>query len=138
MSITGATLTGLLMLAEQSGSTVSSENIGPKYHRRNYESRCGDAVFQVRFQNGPGARSRVQHVLVDGGPVPGAAKTLDRFAARRAIDRIEVMHCGRDPQRPFFRGIMVLIKPESQTFSRENTLFFRLVREGKIWQISVD
>lgn len=135
----GTALAGLLMLAEQGGSTIGSGSaIGPKYHRYDFESACGAFVFRVRFRNGPKGRGRVRHVLIDDRSVPDAAKTLDRFAARRAIDRIGIVHCGMDPGRPFFRGVMELSKPESQPYSRQTSLHFRLIRQGKGWQFSVD
>jgi hypothetical protein len=127
------------MLAERSGGKISSGNtINPKYHSYDFESACGSSVFRVRFRNLGAGRGRVDHVLVDGRAVPGATKILDRFAARRAIDRIELMHCGMDPLRPVFRGIVVLSKPELHPASRQNTLFFRLIRKGNGWRISVD
>lgn len=95
-------------------------------------------MFRVRFRNGPTGRSRVDHVLIDGRPVQGAAKALDRFAARREINRIEIMDCGRDPLRPVFRGVLGLGEPESQPYSKQNTLSFRLVRQGKGWRMTID
>ena len=134
----GTVLAGLLMLAEQGGSSISSaKSVRPEYHRYEFESACGAFVFRVRFRNEPTGRSRVDHVLIDGRPVPGAAKKLDQFAARRSIDRIEIMNCGLNPQRPVFRGVMALSKPESQPANRKNMLFFRLVRRGNSWQFSV-
>jgi hypothetical protein len=135
----GTALTGLLMLAEQSGGTVLAENAtSPKYHSHDFESACGASVFQVRFRNGSSLGSRVDHVLIDGRPVPGVAETLDRFAARRTIDRIEIMHCGMDEQNLLFRGVVVLSAPESAPATRQNTLFFRLVRQGKGWRFAAD
>jgi hypothetical protein len=132
-------LVGLLMLADPAGNTIGSGNtLNPKYHRYDFESACGVSVFRVRFRNGPMGRSRVDHVLVDGRPVPGAARTLDRFAARRAIERIQIMHCGKDPRDPVFGGIMVLSKPETQPASRQIELFFHLVRTGEGWRITLD
>lgn len=135
----GPAQTGLPMLAQKGGGTPLSENTtGPKYRRYDYESACGASVFRVGFRNRSKGGSRVDHVLIDSRPVLGGAKALDRFAARREIDRIEIMNCGMDAQRPLFRGIMVLSKPEAQPASRQNTLFFRLVREGEDWRIAVD
>ena len=135
----GTVLAGLLMLAEQGGSTPGYGSPGtPKYHRYDFESACAGSVFRVRFRNGPTGRSRVDRLLIDGRPVPGAARSLDRFAARRAIKKIGIMNCGKDTQHPLFRGIMELSKPESQPFTKQNTLFFRVIRQGKGWQFSVD
>jgi hypothetical protein len=77
-------------------------------------------------------------VLIDGRPVPDAAETLNRFAARRSIDRIGIMNCGMDPEKPFFRGVMELRKPESQPYSRHTSLYFRLVRQGAGWRFAAD
>lgn len=138
MVVFGTALTGLLMVAQQSGGTIASENItSPKYHNYDFESACGGTVFRVRFRNGSRGGSRVDHVMIDGRPVPGAAKILDRFAARQRIDRIEIMHCGLDPLRPIFRGIAALARPESQRSTKENMLFFRLVRQDKGWRMTV-
>lgn len=135
----GTALARLLMLADQSGgTTISGNSVKPKYHSYDFESACGASVFRVRFRNGSTGRSRVDHVLIDGRPVPGAAKLLNGFAARRAIDRIEIMHCGLDPVRPVFRGVIALSKPYSQPYSRQNMLHFRLTRQGKDWRIAVD
>jgi hypothetical protein len=35
-------------------------------------------------------------------------------------------------------GVVVLSKPESAPATRQNILFFRLVREGKGWRFSAD
>lgn len=127
------------MLAEQTGGTIISENTtSPKYHSYDFESACGASVFRVRFRNGSRGGSRVDHVMIDGRPVPGAAKTLDRFAARREIDRFEIMNCGMDPLRPAFRAMMGLSKPALQPYTRRNTLYFRVVRRGEGWRFSVD
>jgi hypothetical protein len=135
----GTALTGLLMLAEPGGRSVGSGSIlNPKYHRYDFESACGASVFRVRFRNGRTGRSRVDHVLIDGRPVPDAAETLDRFAAQRSIDRIGIMHCGMDPEKPFFRGVMELRKPESQPYSRHTSLYFRVIRHVEGWRFSAD
>jgi len=123
--------------AEQAGGAAGPGTAGPKFHLHDVESPCGGSVFRARFRNRPTGRGRVEHVLIDGRPVPGSAKTLDRFAAGREIDDIEIMHCGMDPLRPVFRGAMRLTKPESQRYS-EYTLFFRLVRQGEGWRIALD
>lgn len=139
MNTFSAALAGLLLLAEQgAGSSNPGNTIGPKYHLYDFESVCGSFVFRVRFRNGPAERSRVDLVLIDGRPVPGAAKKLDRFAARGAIDRIGIMHCGEDPRRVFFRGVMELSKLDSKPTDGHNTFFFRIVRRSKGWQISID
>jgi hypothetical protein len=135
----GAALAGIAMWAEQSGGKIDSGNVTtPRYHSYGFEAACGASVFRVRFRNGLKGGSRVDHVLIDGRPVPGVAETLDRFAAGRKIDRIEIMHCGMDEQRPLFRGIIVLSKAESQPASRQNELFFRLIRQGKGWRFAAD
>jgi hypothetical protein len=139
MNIFGMALAGLLIVAEQGGSTASAGNaFGPKYHRYDFESACGSSVFRVRFRNVPGERSRIDHVLIDGRPVAGAAKKLDRFAARGVIDRIGIMHCGTDPRQLVFRGIMKFRKSESQPTDNHETFFFRIVPKGKGWRISID
>lgn len=135
----GTALAGLLMLAAQDGAAPGSGNsIGPRYHRYDFEAACAGSVFRVRYRNGPTGRSRVDHLLIDGRPVPGAAKFLDRFAARRAIKKIEIVSCGKELPQPHFWGILELSKPESQPFTKQNTLFFRVTRQGKRWQFSVD
>ena len=80
MGILGATLTGLLMLAEQDTIIVATgpHGISPKYHQTDYESACGPHVFRVRFRNGPEEQGRVDHLLVDDRPVRNAAQTLPK------------------------------------------------------------
>jgi hypothetical protein len=139
MVVFATALIGLTMMAEPSGGTIASENTAiPRYHLYDFESACGNSMVRVRFRDEARQGTRVDHVLVDGDPVPGATKILDRFAVRRKIDRIEIMHCGMDPLRPIFRGVMKLSKPESQPSDKQNTIFFRLTRRGKGWQMSVD
>lgn len=139
MIVFGAALAGLLMLADHGGKSISSgHSIGPKYHRYDFEAACQNVVFRVRYRNGPMGRSGVDDVRIDGRPIPNAARTLNLFAGRRTIGRIGIMHCGMDPGKPFFRGAMELAKPESQPFNRENTLYFRLVRQDEDWRLIVD
>jgi F-type H+-transporting ATPase subunit gamma len=70
---------------------------------------------------------------------PGAAEILDVRAARRWIERIEIMHCGADPEQPVFRGIMEVSKAESQTAFMRPTLFFRITRQGREgWRLTMD
>jgi hypothetical protein len=136
----GTALAGFLMAAAQDGNDVLlRHDISPKYNKIDYEAACGSTVFRVRFRNGPDERGRIDHLLIDGQRVPGAAETLDLRAARRIIDRIGIMNCGMDPHRPVFRGVMVLSQEESRLAGMRHMLFFRLTRDGRAgWQISVD
>ena len=141
MNVTlGAALSGLLMAGGQGGDDlVLRYDVDARYNRTEYEAACRSTVFKVRFRNGPEERGRVDHVLIDGRPVTGAAEMLDLRAARRIIDRIGIMNCGMDPHRPVFRGVMVLSEEESRLAGMRHMLFFRLTRDGrKGWQISVD
>jgi hypothetical protein len=139
MGVLGTALAGLLMLAEQSGGGMATENTAsPKYHNYAFESACGGFVVRVRFRNGRNGRSRVDLVSMDGRPLPGATKTLNRFAARRAIDQVGIMDCGMDPLRPVFRGTMTLRKPEAEPFSRNNSFYFRIIHDGKGWRFIPD
>lgn len=136
ISSLGATLAGLLTLAEQDTIVIATRHsITPKYHRMDYESACGSTVFRVRFRNG----GRVDHLLIDGRPVPDAAETLQIRAARRLITSIEIANCGMDPRQPVFLGFMNLEPRESQRLGMRSSLAFRLTRQGrKGWQIAVD
>lgn len=137
----GATLSGMLMLVQQSPVIVATgpHSVGTRYHLTDYESACGPAVFRVRFRNGPEEDGRVEHVLIDGRPVRDAAEILDIRAARRFIDSIEIMNCGKDRRHPAFRGAMKLSKAASQVASLRDTLFFRLSREGSgDWRLTID
>ena len=136
----GTALAALLGTGEQGGDDlVLRHDVDARYNRTEYEAACRSTVFQVHFRNGPEERGRVDHVLIDGRPVTGAAETLDLRAARRIIDRIGIMNCGMDPHRPVFRGVMVLSQEESRLAGMRHMLFFRLTRDGRAgWQISVD
>ena len=134
-----AALAGLLMLGDPGASVVNpADELRPKYHRFDFESPCGPSLFQARFQNEQTGRGRVDYILIDAQPVARAAKMLDRFARGGAVDRIQIIHCGEDPQHPLFWGIMELTKPEGQLAGRQNSLYFHLVRKGKGWKFSVD
>jgi hypothetical protein len=140
MIISAATLAGLLILAEQGLVVITSGNtIKPKYHWTDYETACGSTAFRVRFRNGPEEDGRVDHLLIDGRPVRGAAETLQIRAARRGIVSIEIMNCGTDPRSPVFRGSMNLSKAASRVASLRDTLFFRVSRENRGgWRLVVD
>lgn len=133
---------GLLMPAQQDVLVISTKReieVAPRYGRTDYESACGSTVFRVRFRNGPEEIGRVDHVLIDGRPVPGAAETLQIRAARRGLESIEIMHCGMHPGQPEFRGIMKLSKADSQAASMRWTLFFRIIRQGREgWRLAMD
>jgi hypothetical protein len=132
----------LLMPAQQDVIVISTKReieIAPRYGRTDFESVCGSAVFRVRFRNGPDARGLVEHVLVDGRPIAGAAETLTVRAARRWIERIEIMNCGMDAARPVFRGSLELSKAESQLASMRPTLYFRITRQDREgWRLTMD
>jgi hypothetical protein len=70
---------------------------------------------KVRFRNGPEERGRVDHVLIDGRPVAGAAEMLDIRAARRLITSIEILDCGAEPRRPVFQGMINFEPMESRS-----------------------
>jgi hypothetical protein len=133
---------GLLMPAQQDVVVISTKRdieISPKYRRTAHESACGQTVLRVRFRSGPNERGVVEHVLIDGRSVPGAAEMLNVRAARRWIERIAITHCGMDPERPEFRGSMELSKAESQAASMRPLLFFRITRQGREgWRLSMD
>ena len=136
----GAALVGLLTSAAPGGDEiVLRHDTGPRYARMDYEAACGSTVFRVRFRNGPDERGRVDHVLIDGRPIAGAAVRLQLRAARRSIDRIEIMNCGSDEKRPEFRGVLALSEAQSRVAGMRALLFFRLTRQGRgRWQFSID
>lgn len=141
IAILSTAFAGLLMPPEQDMIIISTgrDDVGPRYNRIDYESACGSTVFQVRFRNGPEESGIVEHVLIDGRPVTGAAEMLDVRAAQRGIDRIGIMNCGADAERPAFRGIMELSKADSQTARLRPTLFFRITRQGREgWRLTTD
>jgi hypothetical protein len=133
-------LAGLLMAAVQDeGVVVLKHDLSPRYTRIDYETACGSTVFRVRFGSGPVLRGQVNHVMIEGKDVPGAAAMLQLRAARRFIDRIGIMNCGMDERRPVFRGVMELSKAESQAAGMRASHYFRLVREDrKGWRIVFD
>lgn len=131
----------LLVTAEPTELTISTgrDFISPKYHQTEYKSVCGDKVFLVQFRDGSEESGRVDRLLIDGRPVLNAAEALQIRAARRNIDRIEIMHCGMDPERPIFRGVMALSEMESRSLGMRHLLFFRLSRQGpEGWQLTLD
>ena len=135
-------IAGLLMSAQQDVVVISTKReieISPKYRRTAHESACGRNVLRVRFRSGPDQRGLVEHVLIDGRSVPGAAEMLNVRAARRWIERIEIIHCGLDPERPEFRGIMELSEADSKVARLRPTLFFRIARQGREgWRLTTD
>lgn len=123
----GAALAGLLVATGQSGGDlILRHDIGTRYSRTDHESACGSTAFRVVFRNGPDEHGRVDHLLIDGRPVPGAAELLDLRAARRVIDRIGIMNCGIDPQRPIFSGVMNLSEMESRSLGMRPSIYFRI------------
>lgn len=127
------------MAGQDKNVIVLDHDRSTRYTRIDYETACGSTVFRVRFGSGPVLRGQVNHVMVDGRPVPGAAEMLEVRAARRMIDRFEIMNCGRDERRPVFRGVMKLSEMESQSLGMRASHYFRLVREdGKGWRIVFD
>ena len=133
-------LAGLLTAAAQrEGVVVLDHDRSTRYTRIDYETACGSTVFRVRFGSGPVLRGQVNHVVVEGKEVPGAAEMLELRAARRFIDRIGIMNCGMDERRPVFRGVMELSKAESQAAGMRASHYFRVARdEGKGWRIVFD
>ena len=131
MATSGALMAALLILTEQ--------GVNAKYHRYDYEAACGPFVYQVRFRNGPEERGLVEHVLIDGRPVPGAAALLELRAARRWIARIEIVDCGMDARQPVFRGLLVMSEMDSLAAHMRPMLAFRIRREGREgWKLSID
>lgn len=110
----------------------------PTYHDFEYETACKHFVFRARFRNNQNGTSHVRDVSVDGRSIFNAAKTFNRFAAGRPIKYIGIMNCGMDPESPVFRGTIQLIKPESQPDSRSTGRYFRLIRNGRDWRMTVD
>lgn len=141
MDTIGATLTGLLLLADQGTVVVTTgrDHVNPKYHQTDYESACGSTVIRVRFRQGPEESGRVDHLLINGRLVRGAAETLQMRAASRLITGIEIFDCGKDPMRPVIRGMMSLEPMESRRLGMRWSLAFRLTREGREgWRMTVD
>ena len=139
MGVLGIILAAVSMQADQNTiAAISEREIIPKYHRTEYESACGTTVFRVRFRNGVRESGLIDYLLIDERPVRHIAATLDIRAARRSIVRIEIMDCGMEPDRPVFRGVMVLSEGESRAAGMRDKLFFRLTRHGKDWQIVID
>ena len=140
-AILSTAFAGLMMPPEQDVIVISTgrDHISTRYERIDYESACGSTVLQVRFRNGPEQRGLVEHVLIDGRPVAGAAEILAVRAARRGIVRIEMIHCGADSERPQFRGMMELTEAESRLARLRPTLFFRITRQGREgWRLTTD
>lgn len=134
-----AALAGLLTSAQSGEAIILRHDLSTEYSRMDYESACGSTVFRVRFRNGPEEFGRVDYLTINGKSVPGAAETLQIRAARRAIDRIGIMNCGMDPQRPVFRGVMALSEMESRSLGMRSSLYFRITRQGpKNWQFRLD
>jgi hypothetical protein len=137
-------LSALLAAVSQPGDRnedviVLRHDISPGYNRTDYESPCGSAVFRVRFQNGPDRHGRVEHVTIDGRPVPGAAVWLQVRAAQRVIGSIHIMNCGLDQRRPVFSGRMELSPLESQRLKMSPTVYFSLRRQEQgEWQMVLD
>lgn len=140
MGIFGATLAGLLMLAEQDTIIVTTgpHGISPKYHRTEYETACGTNVFRVRFGSGPEESGRVDHLLINGRPVRDAAETLQIRAARRWIQKIRITYCDRATSGSLIRGVIEFSEGESRMLGMRWALAFRLIREGEDWRITVD
>jgi hypothetical protein len=140
MSTFGMALAGFLILAEQDTIVITTgmDYTSTKYHQTDYESACGSTVFQVRFRNGE-ENGRVDYLLVDGRPVPGAAELLDLRAARRMINSITIVNCGMDPRRPVFVGMLSLEPMESRRLGMRWSLVFRLAREGRgDWRMTIE
>jgi hypothetical protein len=132
MTIIGVAVAGLMLMAVQEEIVIRTGNyVSPKYHWTDYQSACGENVFRVRFRNGPEEGGRVDHFLIDGRPVPGAAETLQVRAARRFIDSIGIMHCGMDEANPTFLGSIHMDPALSRVFSLRDTLFFRLTKDAR-------
>jgi hypothetical protein len=140
-AILSTAIAGLMMPPEQDMIIISTgrDHISPRYERSDYESACGTTVLQVRFRNGPEQSGLVEHVLINGRPVTGAAEILAVRAARRGVVRIEIIHCGTDSDRPQFRGLMELSEAESRLARLLPTLFFRITRQGREgWRLTTD
>ena len=136
-----AGLAGLLAMAaaQDVDEIVARHDLGTEYNRADYESACGSTMFRIRFRNGPDGHGHVDHVLIDGRSVSGAADALEVRAARRVIAGVEIMNCGMDPRRPVFRGVMELSKIESRRWGRSPSAYFRLIRQGdKNWRLVFD
>lgn len=135
-----AALTGLLVAGEQGSSDlILRHDISPRYNRTEHESACGSTIFRVRFRNGPEEHGRVDHVLIDGRPVTGAAEMLDIRAARRLITSIEILNCGTEPGRPVFQGMINFEPMESRGLGMRWSLAFRLIRESRdSWRMTID
>jgi hypothetical protein len=141
MNVTlGAALSGLLMAGDQGGDDlVLRHDVDARYNRTAYEAACRSTVFQARFRNGPEERGRVDHVLIDGRPVAGAAEMLDIRAARRLITSIEILNCGTEPRRPVFQGMINFEPMESRSLGMRWSLAFRLIRESRdSWRMTID
>lgn len=141
MSTFGTALAGLLILAdpEMIVITTGPDSVSAKYHQTDYETACGSTVFKVRFRNGPEEFGRVDHLLIDGRPVPDAAETLQMRAARRLITGIDIVDCGTDHRRPVFQGTINFMPEESRMLGMRWSLAFRLTREDrKGWRMTID
>jgi hypothetical protein len=135
-----ASFSGLMMVAEPETIVIDPRHwITPKYHRYNYEAACGSNVFQVRFGNDGKENGRVEHLLIDGRPIHGAAEMLQVRAARRLIMGIEILDCETDPQRSVLRGTINFEPGESRSLGMRWSLAFHLVREGRDnWRMTID
>lgn len=140
MATNPATLAALLMLSDQSPIVVATRHpIAPKYHRYDYQSACGSNVFQVRFGYDGKENGRVEHLLVNGRPISGAAEMLEMRAARRLIMGIEILECGTDSRRSVLRGTINFEPGESRRLGMRWSLPFRLTREGGDgWRMTID
>lgn len=142
ITILGTAFASLLTPSQQDMIIIDTKReieISPKYRRTAHEAACGRNVLRIRFRSGPDQPGFVEHVLIDGRSVTGAAEMLNVRAARRWLERIEIIHCGMDPARPVFRGIMELSKADSQVALMRPTLFFRITRQGRDgWRLTMD
>lgn len=141
MSAFGTALAGLLSLADPETIVITTgpHGLSPEYHQTDYESSCGSNVFRVRFRNGPDENGRVDHLMIDNQPVPGAAEMLDLRAARRWITGVEILNCGSDQRRSVLRGTIDFEPHDSRRLGMRWTLAFRLTREGRdSWRMTID
>ena len=136
----GVVLIGLMASAAQGGDEiVLRHDVGTRYSRIEYEAACGSTVLRIQFRNSRDDRGRIEHVLINGRPVPGAAGHLQIRVARRMIDRIGIMNCGMDERRPVFRGVMAMSEMESRRLGMRPSVYFRVSRKGHGgWTLSVD
>jgi hypothetical protein len=101
------------------------------------QETCTPHIIQFRHRTtvGPGGRSEVTHVIMDGGEVWGAAAQLQERAAGRSIQNIGLLRCGHDGRPDGMRGVMELSSFESSHLRLDPRVWFWIRRIDGEWRL---